>query len=307
MSSKFEKVRSAFRHLSCDGYPLLTVALDVTLYYEGAFQENAKGILDFYHRVLPMVGPNVTHFDVDGRRRPKKVKKDTLALLPFWCSKAAAERATYGLQLATGSHPEEVTDRVFELYHGPFGSPGFVQILLPLELIEQSVQPFLELALELPRRLKLLVGYGGFAVNVHPDMNTQLQRQPIYALSRRFKGVDFAKPPHRFAEYASSGTTNVNWLTFLGRRYTKRLDRGGRWRERLGKEITIHNVGSGIAIQAGPEPLFGDVKRRERLPHYQAVGRALRPVRLPEAELGIYNAIGGAENTRKWMARFDGA
>lgn len=306
MPSRFDKARSEFRHMSYGGYQRLIVALDVTLYYEGSFKDNVEGILEFYNRVLPLVGPHVTYFDVDGRRRPKKAKKDTLGLLPFWCSQNAAARDIYGLELETGTHQQEVTDRAFELYHGRFGNPGFVQILLPLELIDESVQPFLELALDLPRRLKLLVGYGGFAINVDPDMNTQDKSEPVYALSRRFKGVDFAKPPHEFAEYAPSGIINVNWLTFLGRGFVKRLDRSGPWRERLGKEIVIHDVGSGIAIQAGPEPSFGDVNRKEKLPPYHAVGRVLKPIRLPEADLGIYNAIGGRENTREWMARFDG-
>ena len=57
-------------------------------------------------------------------------------------------------------------------------------------------------------------------------------------------------------------------------------------------------------IQAGPAPAFGDVNRRERLDLYYEIGRTLRPLMIPPADLDIRNRIGGVEQSEKWVYRF---
>ena len=60
-------------------------------------------------------------------------------------------------------------------------------------------------------------------------------------------------------------------------------------------------------LQAGAEPDFGDVNTGETLPLYREVGLALKSLLIPADVLGPWNSIGGAENTRDWLHRFDNA
>jgi hypothetical protein len=73
----------------------------------------------------------------------------------------------------------------------------------------------------------------------------------------------------------------------------------------LGDGFVFHNYPGGVVIQAGPRPLFGDVNRKEDLPHYRKLARALKPIRVEyDDSLGQGGAF-DVEKTREWFDRFD--
>jgi len=73
----------------------------------------------------------------------------------------------------------------------------------------------------------------------------------------------------------------------------------------IGKGIIIHQLQHGIMIQAGPEPDIGDVNKPDTLQYYYHVGKILKSLRIPEKWLGVYDGIGGTENTKEWLGYFD--
>jgi len=281
----------------------LRPCLEIKVFYEGLFEDNTEGILHFYNTILPHIKDSITLYDINGRMKPKKIKKDVFDMLPFWVSELDKDRLNYGLILESGKWKTDLSDRAFYFYQVGTVMPGFLRLILPLETISDTSDAFLQLAIDACEKLRLIAGYAGYGVSMYDYPNFE-KDGPLYALSNRYYGIDFTDP-YDFNEYQLSGITSVNWLTFLGHGHINTLGGKKALKEKLGEEITVHELDHGILIQAGPAPGFGDVNRQEFLPLYHHVGRVLKPIRLPERVLAIYNAIGGNENTKKWLARFD--
>jgi len=143
-------------------------------------------------------------------------------MLPFWISDLDKDRLLYGLTLESGRMRGDRSDRGFYFYQIGLVYPGFVRLILPIETIAESCKPFIDLAVEASKKMRLLCGYGGFSANMYKYANTQDKDSGIYALSKRYYGVELADP-FDFDEYQTSGITSVNWLTFLGEDYIDKL------------------------------------------------------------------------------------
>lgn len=68
-------------------------------------------------------------------------------------------------------------------------------------------------------------------------------------------------------------------------------------------EIAVRDLAHGVAIQAGAEPRLGDVARRDFLPAYRRVAKALRPMRAES-----YEGVGppfGDEAANEWLNALD--
>jgi hypothetical protein len=295
------------RQIVDDNQPLgnwrVKLCLDIVLYYDGGFRENADGILHFYNQAIEVVGDKVQYFLTDGEGTFKKVKKDTLQMLPFWTTADAVPRAIYGLDLEGGPTGKDISDTAFQTGNFP-GSPGWVRLMLPLEFISSGVDRFISLARSAAEKLQFLSGTGGYAVNVKRDYLSKLENGRIALISKRFPGVDIGRPLF-FSSFLSQSIKCVNWLTFIGDWAVDELGGIATIKSRLGKDIVVHELPHGLMIQAGPGPRFGDVNRREELPFYRKVGQVVKPLRIPLDVLGRYDEIGGNQNTRNWLARFD--
>lgn len=300
----FQKIREKFGQIVGIYQDGLRLGLDVVLYFQGEFPGHAEGLLHFYRRALEYIRKDVTFYALDGSNNFKKIKKDVFDMPVFWASGEAAPRAKYGLDLECGSEKDNVSDKAFSLYDANFFRTGHIRLVLPLEFVAESVQPFIELAKDVSSKLNFIYGHAGYAVNMYHHFNSQEESLPVYAISQRFKGIDLGRPL-TFEGKAPKGIKSINWLTFLGGPMVERLGGRSALRNALGSENPVHELPHGVMIQAGAEPGFGDVNHREGLPHYHQVGRVLKPLRIPLDVLQRTNHIGGMDNTRKWLARFD--
>lgn len=180
------------------------------------------------------------------------------------------------------------------------GGLGFLRLTLPLELCVDAPGKMIELGLRLTSKLKILTGYGGICLATYMYPAWQ-EGGPLYVLSRRHTGVDFADP-YRFREYQRFGLNAVNWLTWVGESFLSRLGGRNGLRGVIVPPLVVHELPEGIMLQAGTEAAWGDVNRGERLEPYHAAGRTLKPVRFPVEALGKHGPIGGSENTRTWFS-----
>jgi hypothetical protein len=150
-------------------------------------------------------------------------------------------------------------------------------------------------------------GYAGLAIipwvreQYHaPSMGT------VAAFVRRFRGLELDFP-YLNARLLSRkpAIRGINWLTVLADPWVEKLGGQAALEAKLGPEIPIHRFATGIVIQAGPRPQFGDVNRAERMPYYQRVSLALKSIRTPHigALLSSYG-LNDAE-TEAYLARFD--
>ncbi|MBI4954578.1 MAG: DUF3396 domain-containing protein [Myxococcales bacterium] len=165
----------------------------------------------------------------------------------------------------------------------------------------------LEVALIWGRRCPFRFGYAGFSLQVSEE-HEQMTAKLVYDLAMRFQGLEI-HCPGTTALCCQTQMKSVNWLTLVSNemltpRYTGPLigHVGGIdvLRANLSPEILLHPIRDGVLIQAGPEPLLGDVNRGETLPLYREVAKVLKPIRM-----STHWPFFGILTANDWMTRFD--
>ena len=275
---------------------------DLIVYYDGyvyPLKSNRDGALDFYHNALEILKPELRYVLIDGNGRYKKVTAKTYEMLPYWASDDCPTRLSMSVRLDGGDTPESRSDYSFFFKEG---GDGCLRMIVPVEFMLDNPKGFVELAVQMCRRLRFETGQAGFSLHMHEDYHSPGSH--IRAVSQRFLGIDIGTPMY-WSGKLIKGVKTVSWLTLVGDRLLEKL--GGRdgLRERLLTDIPVHDLDHGVIIQAGPKPTLGDVNAGYDISYYRRVSRVLEPIRVPPETLGRHNDIGGTNNTRRWMARFD--
>jgi len=291
----------------CDEYPKesgfrVKLCADLVIYYDGniyPLKSNRDGALDFYHKALEILKPELRYVLVDGNGRYKKITPKTYEMLPYWASDDCPTRLAMGVHLDAGDTPESRSDHSFYFKEG-WG--GCLRMIVPVEFILDNPKGFVELAVKMCQRLRFETGQAGFSLHLHEDYHSHGRH--IRTISQRFLGLDIGNPSS-WSDALIQGIKTVGWLTLVGDRLLEKI--GGRdgLRERLLTDIPVHDLDHGVIIQAGPKPTLGDVNAGEDISYYRRVSRVLEPIRVPPEALGRLSNVGGRNNTRRWMARFD--
>ncbi|MEA2465045.1 MAG: hypothetical protein QOJ98_2792 [Acidobacteriota bacterium] len=297
--SPMQRVREQIDEEDVDGNLKLRLCADILAFLPGPFRDHAPGVLRFYQTALTLIGDHVRYYLFDGEGRFKKVKADTLRALPDWAEGRVAERNVYGLDLESGTAPDEQSDRAFQMRIADAGT-GFVRLILPAESLLDADR-FVAVARDCLDGLRFTSAYAGYAVNVRRTYNTQREGSRIAMISRRFPGVDLDSPLS-IARFLADSLKCVNWLTGIG---APLLERAPDLETTLPPSAAVIKLQHGILVRASAAASTGDSNRRDDLPDYAAVGRVLTPLRIPVQRLGPWDAVGGTENTRRWLARFD--
>jgi hypothetical protein len=284
-----------------EGIDYLKLCLDVTVYWVGSAYDHVDGILDFYEKSMEVLRDHVTQFTTDSMSAPRRVKKDTFELLPFWLKNPKARREILMLTLDNASTPDSASDHAMIFRAVKSDNAGAIRLVLPIDFIAESTTPFIELAKNLVASFDFSSGHAGYSVNYN-DNGELLENaeDEFYRLSTRYPGIDL---PDIFGSISviGNGIKRINWLTLLGTLYSDGLGGANKLRRVLGKDITVHDLPMGVMIQAGPKPEVGDVNRRQRLPKYHIVGRTLASIRAGDHP----SFIRDEEETQEWLAYFD--
>ena len=298
--SPLQTVRELVDDEDFEGFVDLRLCADILAFLPGPFRDHAPGLLRFYQAALNLIGDHVRYYLFDGEGRFKKVKADTLRALPDWAEGRVAERNLYGLDLESGKGPDEQSDRAFQMYIAGAGM-GHVRLILPAESLLDADR-FVAVARECLDGLRFTSAYAGYALNVRRTYNAHREGSKIAMISRRFPGIDLDRPLFT-ADFLDDSLKCVNWLTGIG---APLLERAPDLETKLPSSATVIKLQHGILVRASAAASTGDANRRDDLPDYAAVGRVLAPLRIPEQRLGRYGGVAGSENTRRWLARFDG-
>jgi hypothetical protein len=164
---------------------------------------------------------------------------------------------------------------------------------------------YLKLLLRAASILKPVHGYAGLAVVLSPmESGRGSDMEPAVALVKRFRGLDLD-----FAALQSGGLKEkikgVNWLTMVEDAFVGQLGGPVALAAALGPSAPMHSYQGGVVIQAGPHPRFGDGNRGELMDDYERVAGVLKPIRT--STLRALSTMYGldADQTARWLARFD--
>ena len=295
-----------------DGEDYAKLCANVTVYWRGSAFERAAGIVHFYKRAMKELGKSVKFFETGTMSGAKKLKADTLDLVPFWFQKSKRRSDIYMLNLESGAHANEPSDRSFfviadEEDEQPVGA---AQVNLPVETMTADPDRFVGLVEDLVAKLDFESGHAGYALNWDPrgDQAIQAQEKMAY-VGARFQGVDLFDIDVTLVSLRKSPPGSikcVNWLTLLGARLAERVGSPQAVKKQLGKTSTVVPLEHGLLIRAGDAPTLGDRNRKADVAAYRSVGKLLAPYRFVDHRR-IFGAPtgGGMDPTGQWLARFD--
>lgn len=144
----------------------------------------------------------------------------------------------------------------------------------------------------------LIQGTAGYSfAEVIGDEHYQKERS---VLAGRFLGVSIAEISGR-SICSERGLLSVNWLTAIGNTFIEKLG-GRRAFGALSNDIVVHELGTGLLVQAGERPSLGDVNDGDTLPLYREVAKFIMPARYHGNVIWANVPLAEA---KAWVARLD--
>jgi hypothetical protein len=257
--------------------------------------------------------------------RPRKLRAADRGLVSKW-AKAKGGQREWAVGIRSGSSANSYGAWSFELSVDPeptpaiakkffealaAASPGavsrkpatdasYVGFTVPVRMLLPDPAPFRDLVLEAASSLPFRSGHAGFGL-AYNDLDPEDERdEQLAAWNARYRGID-AGSPDCSASFASSRIRGVSWLTLVDAGLLAEV--GGRKAlDALGRDIVVHELPHGVAIQAGAAPRLGDVNEEEDMSPYVKVNRLLAPIRAEE--MHPPTAMSN-DDARAWLRRFD--
>ena len=297
---------------SSDGFTYAILCVDLTVYWRGSAFHRADGIVHFYRRSIQEIGERLRYYETGTMSGAKRLRKDTLEMVPFWFQKAKARRDIYMMSLESGAQANEPSDAGFFIIADEEDDEpiGAAQIRLPVSYVEKSPARLVDLARDLVAKLEFESGHGGYTLNWDPrgDFTVEAQ-EAMESVAARFPGVDLFDMDVTLVAMRKTkpaGIKRVNWLTLLGKSLAEALGHD-KLRQSLNEACEITKLPTGLLIRAGDRPTTGDQKAaRTDLTAYESVGRVLARLRFVDHRRIFGSSRAGAPDpTSSWLARFD--
>lgn len=304
-----------------EDYVGATIAVRGTLYFKGShtpevrealckcfdvYQAIAKHHLKWLWRDEPPSGPNKFAFPKAPELRAMVKKMD--------------EDHNFGFTYTGGEKAHDASPWLFSTFGRPawearLGTRGPDSLIfsVPREVIDENPTLFQKLFVEFCGLLRAEHGHGGFALNlsavrVEPNEPTEAFMVPKMAGLDAGSGHLIGGLPGRDVEHH---LVTVGWLTAInqamvekvGGLFTLRSELPASW-------FAKYDYGSGIVIQAGPEPEIAPVELDPKPSIYVLPAMALKEVRLM-ADLSLHYGSKDGEPrltglaAKEWLTRFD--
>lgn len=187
----------------------------------------------------------------------------------------------------------------------------FLRVATPSQSIEKNPADYLKTTKHLCDLLPYLSGHVGYCLEISPYYESQAYGA-AYPLAMRHPGTNIASDHATWPLRDEKGVETVNWLTLIGELPLAKLGgvEGLRKELRNSEHIEVLETRHGVIVKAGDAPQLGDVNRRDNLPLYREVYRALKPVLEPVIKDFSPLPVGGelsdeAAKTQRWLRRFE--
>lgn len=187
----------------------------------------------------------------------------------------------------------------------------FLRQATPWENIKQNPAGYLETVMQLCDLLPYLCGHVGYCLEISPYYENQAYRE-AFPLAMRHPGLNIASDNATWPLRDEKGLETVNWLTLIGQIPLAKLGGTSKLQKHFENmpQIEVFETKHGVIVKAGEVPQLGDVNRRDNLPLYRAVYRAVELILDPVInDFGPF-LLGGTleedtEKTRSWLQRFE--
>lgn len=175
------------------------------------------------------------------------------------------------------------------------GVASFFRFEFPWNVNQSEVREF---AADVASLVPFENGFGGYFLK--PSFTRSASYDAMYAICQRFWGVE-AWNLEVAAGYVLDGFAGVNWLTLIGESLRSRAPEAVEESKRAA--VAFYETPHGIILQAAPHAQLGDRNRREPMPGYVAIAKALEPL-----QVSTFGSFGGEkwdeDNSLAWLRRF---
>ena len=250
------------------------------------------------------------YFETESMGGSRKLKADTLELLPYWLTSSKARRGIYMLKLESGTRANEPSDKalLFLADEEEELKTGIIRLVLPFSFMDEGASEVLALMKRLVAKLNFESGHAGYSVNWDSDGEAEEEAAgDMLVISKKYPGVDVNYFDSTLIAFQNSNRPCikcVNWLTFVGADIQKILPAMDQLRTELGEACRIYELANGIIFQAGPAPKLGYPDRHELDPYYR-VGNLLSDFRLRDHPQILPDSTHDENTTEDWLSRFD--
>lgn len=291
---------------STAGEPFAQLCIDTTFYWRGSMFDRGAGLAEAYRRALAYVKDTITYFESGTMSGPKKLKADSLDMVPFWLVTGKRREDIFMMTLKGGSSADSASDTGLQFFADEEEEPAMGGLTLTLP-VSWAAKPdrLLEMTQTIADAVDFESGHCGFSLAWDPggDSATDAMSRML-GVANRFLGLDLPKlntTVSSLQRSAKPGIKTVQWLTFLGTPVIDQLGGETAVKARLATVAKVHITTTGILVQAGEAPTIGDSNRQDDITALKAVGQALASIRVP----GHGTIFGTRDQTGEWLARFD--
>jgi len=300
--------------LSVDGVRIVSVAFAISLYTDRLFSSIPDAVLKWQEAFLRLCpAERLKFYATENMKKHKPVSKRVFGMLEGWLAAGAASREYIALELQDSEVFNASPHSLMKVLGGEAGSTAhakkhanLVFMGFPggwgLERTDELLGLVKELCTEFPFRS----GHAGFCF-LCSRYEEGLSQTHAWEKSMRHRGIDIFDAVNDIIAAGQDGLKGVGWLTMLGESLVEELGGGEKIGKDVSKPVEVLRVGNGVLLKAGPRPEIGDTNRRDDLPAYKQVYRAVAPlVERAVSRSKSLNLDGSdyKERTLDWLRRF---
>lgn len=294
-----------------DGHRLVDLCLQIVIVLDGPLAPVMPRVQRLYDDFMARYGDRIRlayHYD---EKEMRPFNPDEWRDVARWLDASLSlGSGSFGAHFQAGDPQAEQRAPMFDAVHyapSPELARVGIRLRLPIEDAGHGGDALRDLFVALLDGLPLRVALCGLAPCWSSEQNDSARAFKTHTVPKllRHPGLDIGAFTFHVL-HAPAGLMTIHWLTALGPSLADRLGGAGALRAELPPPCEVVGLpGGGVVLRAGREPVAGDVNRDDRLPAYQAVARAVRPVWASDDYIGniSYPEI-EPEVGDQWVARF---
>ena len=293
-------------NLTSEGLKLVTLTFGINLYTGESFYNVPKavlGALDLFVARCP--ADTLRYYATETMRVHKPITARAMGMIPTWLKPGAPKKEYFALELKAGVAYQDAPEFKFEVW-AVEKSPqaNLVSLAFPASWGKEKPDEMLDVVRQLSDLFPFSSGLAGYAFECSRYAKEESQTH-AWRMSMVHPGIDIVRVPVDAKAAGTDAVKGIGWLTLLGKALVAQIGTVETLRRKLGPDIDVIETRHGVIIQAGPNPMIGDVNRGETLPLYRRVYGVLAPWIQIAAERSMsFNLVDDfVERTEAWYAR----
>jgi hypothetical protein len=291
---------------------IMRLGLGLHLFFPRPFRDVREDIFELWKAYLSLIGKDLfTWARLGGGNKSRKVTPSTYKTIEQWLTGKKEYGDVCWITISDGDF-DELGSHSFDLtgYEDPQDEEYdtescHLEAVIPVDSLDKLdaiaiAEAFIKMVEPVPYKC----GVFGFLFHRSPHKFYKTIGK-MRALSKRFEAVEISAN-ERLCYSATEGVITVNWVTFIGNEFLRRLGTVENISSQLPPSCDITVQRNGIAIRTGNYPPLGDKNaQKDDLIDLRKVYSVVQPVQYVDPEDEFDPDTFDSEETANWLRRFE--